>query len=296
MASVKIKKSVGKNGKNEVDDAKRIQELLNAHKSQGGYATLAVDGDVGKKTIAAITAFQSKVMGVKADGRVDVDGATLAALNARPGTVSPGPDPAPSSGGSSKKKPSADGGSGGASAGRPEVEKRIAAAKEAISETASDISRQQTISHNLKEREQFMEQLRLIMPERIKEAKAATEAADEKRRAAASEEVLDAIARAKQCADKTEDDARLIVGANCEPGLGKRIMDNVKVLQDERLSKVAARLDETVANADRTLMLASAAMKAVRIANEAYILVLKGKCVLHEKALEIAEKELKALA
>jgi peptidoglycan hydrolase-like protein with peptidoglycan-binding domain len=296
MASVKIKKSVGKNGKNGVDDTKKIQELLNAHKSQGGYAALAVDGDVGKKTIAAITAFQSKVMGVKADGRVDVDGPTLAALNARPGTVTPAPDPSPSSGGPSKKKPSARGGSGGSSAGRSGVEKRIAAAKEAIDETSSDISRQETVSHNLEEREQFLEQLRLLAPERIKVAKAAIEAADEKRRSEALKELRDAVTEATQCADKTEDDARLIVGANCEPGLGKKILDNVRILKDEQLSKVAARLDETVVNMDRTLIVAIGAMKAVRIANEAYILVLKGKRLLHEKALEMAEKELKALA
>jgi peptidoglycan hydrolase-like protein with peptidoglycan-binding domain len=296
MASVKIKKSVGKNGKNDADDAKKIQELLNAHKTQGGYAALAVDGDVGKKTIAAITAFQSKVMGVKADGRVDVDGATLAALNARPGTVGPAPDPAPSSGGSSKKKPSSTGGSGKSSAKVSEVEKRIAAAREAIEETSSGISDQETISSNLRKREQFLDQLRLIAPERIKAAKAALEAADDQSRQAALQEVLDAATRAAQCMAESEADARSIAGAKCEEGLGKAIVNYGRLLLDDRVSKVAAKLDATVVSMDRTLTLAIGALKAVRIANEAYILVLKGKRLLHEKALEMAEKELKAQA
>ena len=133
MATVKIKKSVGKNGKNDVEDAKKIQELLNVHKTKGGYTALAVDGVAGKKTIAAITAFQSKVMGVKADGRVDVDGPTLAALNAKPGTVSPAPKPAPSSGGASgsggvpSKKSSSGGGSAVSPQDTSEIEERIAA-------------------------------------------------------------------------------------------------------------------------------------------------------------------------
>ena len=80
MPTLKIKKSVGKKGKNGVEDTKVVQEALNKHKSAGGYGALDVDGDAGKKTIAAIKAFQKKVMGVKTDSRVDAGGATLAAL------------------------------------------------------------------------------------------------------------------------------------------------------------------------------------------------------------------------
>jgi len=75
-----ISGSVGRGGKNAAPDARAVQNLLN---KQG--ASLAVDGLVGPKTIGAITSFQQKSGGA-ADGRVDVDGKTWAALNGAGGT------------------------------------------------------------------------------------------------------------------------------------------------------------------------------------------------------------------
>ena len=83
----KISKTVGKGGKNDKDDAGVVQELLNNFAQMAGFAKLKVDNDVGKKTIAAITAFQTKVMGVKADGRVDPGKDTIKALNAKPAAL-----------------------------------------------------------------------------------------------------------------------------------------------------------------------------------------------------------------
>lgn len=83
----KISKSVGKGGKNASEDVKMIQELLNGFAQMGGYAKLKVDGVSGKKTIAAINAFQIKVMGGKADGRVDPGKNTIKALNVKPAAV-----------------------------------------------------------------------------------------------------------------------------------------------------------------------------------------------------------------
>lgn len=296
MAAVKIKKSVGKNGKNDAGDAKKIQELLNLHKSKGGYAALAVDGDVGKKTIAAIIAFQSKVMGVKADGRVDVDGPTLAALNARPGTVSPPPDPSPASGGSSKKKPSSGGGPGGSSADMSGAEKRIEAAEQAIADTSAVISDHEAISSRLRLREVALEQFQAVVAERINVAKAALAVADEQRKIKALMELENAAAKAGMCLIETEQEAASIEGARCEAGLGAQIIACGKLFLNDSVSKIAAKLDAGKTKLDLLMMTARGVLKTVRIANEAYILLLKGKRSLHETTLETAKKELKALA
>ncbi|SMF95233.1 putative chitinase [Methylomagnum ishizawai] len=79
-----IKKSVGNGGANESSDVKTIQLLLNINIAKLAPITrLVVDGGIGQKTIAAIEAFQSQVMGLtRPDGRVDPDGGTLAGLRA----------------------------------------------------------------------------------------------------------------------------------------------------------------------------------------------------------------------
>ncbi len=66
--------SVGKGGKNNQEDVKVVQELLNQH-----GASLTVDGLIGPSTIAAIKAFQQAELGF-ADGRVDPGGKTWSAL------------------------------------------------------------------------------------------------------------------------------------------------------------------------------------------------------------------------
>ena len=67
--------SVGSGGRNSPDDVEAVQTLLN----QKG-ASLEVDGQVGPKTIRAISEFQKKNLGF-ADGRVDPGGRTWAALS-----------------------------------------------------------------------------------------------------------------------------------------------------------------------------------------------------------------------
>ena len=86
MPFVKIRKSVGNKGKNEPEDTKKIQQLLNRHTKAGGFKKLDDDGLVGKMTIRAIRGFQKKAMGGKVDGRVDVNNKTIAALNEKPGS------------------------------------------------------------------------------------------------------------------------------------------------------------------------------------------------------------------
>jgi hypothetical protein len=69
--------SVGRGGKNSAADVLTVQRLLNR-----GGATLMEDGDCGSLTVRAIEAFQKATFG-SADGRVDPDGRTMAALTGR---------------------------------------------------------------------------------------------------------------------------------------------------------------------------------------------------------------------
>src|SRR5215470_3460117 len=71
-----ISKSVGKGGKNNSEDVKIVQAALNGKIG----ASLAVDGDCGKKTIAAIKVFQKSMGMSKPDGRVDPGKDTANAL------------------------------------------------------------------------------------------------------------------------------------------------------------------------------------------------------------------------
>jgi len=93
-----ISDSVGLNGINKPADARTVQRLLNQnHGRMPGSREIPVDGIVGPKTIAAISAFQEKVMKWKhPDGCVDPDGKTFKALVAGSEQAKGGhPDPAP---------------------------------------------------------------------------------------------------------------------------------------------------------------------------------------------------------
>jgi hypothetical protein len=77
-----ISASVGKGGANQRPDVIRIQTLLNENmRKLSEIKRLRVDGAAGKLTIAAIEAFQKKVVGMsKPDGRVDPHGETFKRL------------------------------------------------------------------------------------------------------------------------------------------------------------------------------------------------------------------------
>jgi peptidoglycan hydrolase-like protein with peptidoglycan-binding domain len=74
--------TVGQGGANKTADAITVQMLLNQAAIAIGvpHATLVIDGKIGPKTVAAISAFQNAKLG-HADGRVDPNQKTLAALN-----------------------------------------------------------------------------------------------------------------------------------------------------------------------------------------------------------------------
>jgi len=79
----RIRLSVGRRGANRPDDVTTIQNLLNAHVPGMQHQTaLEVNGRFDRTLIEAITRFQTQVMQMMSpDGRVDVGGRTLAALN-----------------------------------------------------------------------------------------------------------------------------------------------------------------------------------------------------------------------
>jgi len=83
--ATKIKSSVGKGGKNQPDDVKAVQGLLNPFASQAGFAKLKVDGQPSGKLDKTISSFQEKVCGFKPDGRVDPGKRTIQKLDAGPG-------------------------------------------------------------------------------------------------------------------------------------------------------------------------------------------------------------------
>lgn len=76
-----IGKSVGERGRNEVQDVKIVQRLLNKHVSPP-LQKLTVDGKAGKHTIASIRHFQETIVKMRVpDGRVDPGGKTIRLLN-----------------------------------------------------------------------------------------------------------------------------------------------------------------------------------------------------------------------
>ncbi|WP_315834820.1 peptidoglycan-binding protein [Bradyrhizobium prioriisuperbiae] len=78
--------SVGRHGRNQYDDVRRIQAALNSEKvTDGGpMPRLALNGICDQDTIAAIENYQRHQKIGRADGRVDPNGATMKALNRMP--------------------------------------------------------------------------------------------------------------------------------------------------------------------------------------------------------------------
>jgi peptidoglycan hydrolase-like protein with peptidoglycan-binding domain len=79
---VTIAASVGRYGVNRAEDVRAVQAALNQLPTQfgGPNPKLAVDGDAGPKTKAAIDAFQLKQFGWK-DGLIEVGGPTIGKLS-----------------------------------------------------------------------------------------------------------------------------------------------------------------------------------------------------------------------
>jgi hypothetical protein len=81
MLNTNIMKAVGRGGANLPADVRKIQELLNEHTAIP-MRPLVPDGACGPATITAIEEFQRRVMRMAApDGKVDPQGATMAALS-----------------------------------------------------------------------------------------------------------------------------------------------------------------------------------------------------------------------
>jgi hypothetical protein len=81
--------SVGSGGVNRSADVMVVQRLLNEHRrALAPLPALRIDGDAGPKTLAAIRAFQTRVLRLaRPDSRVDPAGRTLEALNGSPSTA-----------------------------------------------------------------------------------------------------------------------------------------------------------------------------------------------------------------
>ena len=72
--------SVGRGGLNRTDDVRLVQELLNRH-IQAPQRPLVVDGVISSRTIAAIEAFQRRVVNMhRPEGRINPGDRTMAAL------------------------------------------------------------------------------------------------------------------------------------------------------------------------------------------------------------------------
>jgi hypothetical protein len=73
--------SVGKGGVNALADVMVVQHLLNAWLEASGQSPLDIDGGCGDRTIAAIAAYQARVLGsARPDGLIDPGGRTWTAL------------------------------------------------------------------------------------------------------------------------------------------------------------------------------------------------------------------------
>lgn len=90
--------AVGRGCINRSEDVRLVQALLNVHKLPM-QPLLIVDGVVGSKTVAAIEAFQRRVLGMSLPtGQVEPDGPTCTALLHDPAP----PDGLPASGGAAE--------------------------------------------------------------------------------------------------------------------------------------------------------------------------------------------------
>ena len=79
-----ISAAVGKGKKNNSDDVKRVQELLNQFSQAAKIRKLKVDGDYGPKTAAGIAAFQFNVCKFKPDFVISPGKTTIKKLMAGP--------------------------------------------------------------------------------------------------------------------------------------------------------------------------------------------------------------------
>jgi len=80
MENVNITSAIGRGGKNLPQDVRKVQELLNEHMTV--LRPLVVNGQCDAATIAAIEQFQRRVVKMpRPDGKVDPQGATMAALS-----------------------------------------------------------------------------------------------------------------------------------------------------------------------------------------------------------------------
>jgi peptidoglycan hydrolase-like protein with peptidoglycan-binding domain len=81
-----ILQSVGRGSANIPSDVQLVQTMINRQISRlAPMRPLRVDGQVGPRTLAAIEAYQSRVVGMPtADGRVDPTGKTLKTLSGNP--------------------------------------------------------------------------------------------------------------------------------------------------------------------------------------------------------------------
>ena len=77
-----LSESVGEGCANAGGDVRVVQALINCHLDRlPGIGPLVVDGKVGARTVAAIRAFQARVMGSpEPDGRIDCGGSTISRL------------------------------------------------------------------------------------------------------------------------------------------------------------------------------------------------------------------------
>lgn len=76
-----ITASVGRNGANVPADVKLVQWLLNLRVGEMGLQPLPTSGVIDDATVAAIGRYQTLVLGVRSDGRVDAGGRTFTALS-----------------------------------------------------------------------------------------------------------------------------------------------------------------------------------------------------------------------
>lgn len=85
-----ITASVGRDGVNARTDVRQVQELLNAWLAASGQRAIPVDGDAGPRTVAAIEAYQARVLGAaRPDARIDPGGRSWRALAAGEGATPP---------------------------------------------------------------------------------------------------------------------------------------------------------------------------------------------------------------
>lgn len=75
-----ISGSVGRGGVNVPADVAEVQRLINLRIGEMGLPPLQANGVMNDATMTAISRYQSQVLGMRADGRVDAGGRTLRAL------------------------------------------------------------------------------------------------------------------------------------------------------------------------------------------------------------------------